>query len=108
MDKPPSTRCGTTPSTCPSSLALLTSIASISATMLKRSGDKGSPCRRPFLDWKKDLTSSFTATLPPEMKDCTQEIHLEEKPFICKDCSRKGHLTLSYAFSKSILRIFSV
>lgn len=49
MDKPPSTRSGTTPLTWPSVFALLINIASMSATMLNKTGDKGSPCLKPFL-----------------------------------------------------------
>jgi len=100
-------RWGTTPLICPSTLALFIRIASICATMLKSNGDKGSPRRRPFLVWKKCPTSSLIliATLPPEMKVLTQFIHLGENPFIRSAWKRKGHLTLSYAFSKSILRI---
>jgi hypothetical protein len=42
----------------------------MSTTMLNNIGDKGSPCRRPFLVWKYDRTSSLTltATLPPKQK----------------------------------------
>lgn len=65
--------------------------------ILKSFGDKGSPCHKPFLVWKKCPTSplTFKATLPPETKDSTQEIHLGENPFIHKVYNKKGHLTLS-------------
>lgn len=47
IDKP-SIKCGVTPLTGPSSLALSTMIANISTMMLKRIGDKESPGRRLF------------------------------------------------------------
>ena len=40
-----------------------------------------------------------------EMKDLIHSIHLCEKPFNQSVSTRKFHLTLSYAFSKSILKI---
>ena len=54
-----------------------------------------------------DPTSSlaFIATLPPQMKDLIHSIHLCEKPFNRSVRNRKFHLTLSQAFSKSILKI---
>ena len=83
MEIPPSTRCGTTPPTWSSVLALLIIIANISATTLNNIGERGSPCLRLFFVWKKGPTSSLTliATLPPEMNDFTHSIHLGENPF---------------------------
>lgn len=51
-----------------------------------------------------DIDSNTT----PKIKDLIQDIHLGEKPFIFKDCKRKDHFILSYAFSKSILRIIPI
>ena len=45
------------------------------------------------------------ATQPPVTKFWIHLHHLSEKPFILRACWRKDHLTLSYAFSKSILNI---
>jgi hypothetical protein len=53
-------RWGTTPLICSFTLALFIRIASISATMLKSNGDKGSSCQRSFLVLKKCPISSLT------------------------------------------------
>jgi len=45
------------------------------------------------------------ATLPPVTKLWTHARQVSEKPFIRRVCWRKDQLTLSYAFSKSILTI---
>ena len=42
---------------------------------------------------------------PSRYEVLIQDIHLYEKPFIRSDWNRNGHLILSYAFSKSSLRI---
>ena len=83
IDSPSSTKWGTTPLSKPSAFALLMKSVSMSATKLKRMGESGSPCLSLFFVWKYRPTSSLTfiATLPPEMKDLIQSIHLFEKPF---------------------------
>jgi hypothetical protein len=43
IESPLSTKCGTTPSNCPSDLALLMITFNISAMMLNNQEDKGSP-----------------------------------------------------------------
>jgi hypothetical protein len=44
-------------------------------------------------------------TLPLVTTCSIHEHHLEEKPFILRTCCKKGHFTLSYAFSKSSFRM---
>src|SRR4051812_28727958 len=93
MDNPPSTKWGTTPSICPSSLARSIMIANISATILNNMSDKGSPCLNPFLVWKKRLISSLTLTtkLPPETQLWIKAHDSFEKPFILRVCWRNDH-----------------
>jgi hypothetical protein len=88
-------------------LALLIRIANISTTILKRIGDKWSPCQTPFFVWKFWPTASliFIPTWPPSIKDATHLRHVGEKPFILKVCYTKDQLILSYVFSKSILNM---
>jgi len=107
IERPSSTRCGTTPLTLLLDLALRIRVAQMSSTKLNKIGDKGSPCLTPFLVSKKFPTSSFTLmfTLPPLMIWSIQLHHIGGKPFILKVCWRKDHLTLSKAFSQSSFKI---
>jgi hypothetical protein len=107
IEIPSPTRCRMIPDICPSSFAHFIKIACKSVTMLNSIGERGCLVEGIFSFETKFLTSSltFTATLPPIRKDLIQDIHLPKKPFIFKLWNRKGRLTLSYAFSKSILRI---
>lgn len=51
--------------------------------MLKSKGERESPCPRTFFGLEKmsDIPLTLIATLPPETKDSTQDIHLGENPF---------------------------
>jgi hypothetical protein len=82
-------------------------MANISATMLNSIGERGSPCQRPLCVEKKGHMSSLTLTptWPPETIFWIHAHHFGEKPLMRMACWRKFHFTLSYAFSKSNLRI---
>ena len=107
IDKPPSTRWGTTPVTWPSSLALIIRIANMSTTILNKMGESGSPCLRPFKVWKFYPIWSLILipTWPLWMKASIHSHYFCEKPFILIVFWMKLHLTLSYAFSKLILKM---
>jgi hypothetical protein len=87
--------------------ALFMIIANISATMLNKMGDNGSPYRNPFLVIKLSPMWSFILilTCPFCVKASIHLHHVCEKYFICKVCLTKDYFTLSYAFSKSILKM---
>ena len=102
IDKPPSTRWGTTLRSWSSVFFLFMKSASISATILNNIDERGSPCWSPFFLWKKDPTSPLTliTTLPPEMKDLIHPIHLGENPFIRNLCIKKSHCTFFISLFK--------
>ena len=102
----PSPNSGIIPVITPLSLTFCKIAASASPTKLSRSGDRGSPCLSPLYVLKYSPVSPFKlmGILPPLTTFSTQFIHLLLKPFLYSTSLKNFQLTLSYAFSISILK----
>jgi len=76
-------------------------------TNLKSMGDRGYSYWRSFcyLEWCPMSLLININCYSSTRKERPKDIHIGEKPFISSACTKKGHLTLSYAFSKLILKI---
>lgn len=91
----------------PRDFAFWMRMCSTCMTMINKSGDTWSSCRKPLSIWNslEGLLLTRTNGRAWEIIVATHSLHFLPKPICCSVCKKKSQFTLSKAFSKSSLII---